>query len=51
MSHHLRIEFDGAFYHICARGNESKAIFKENKDKKPFLLYLNWGSVGSELET
>ena len=46
MSRPLRIEFDGAFYHICARGNESKAIFKENKDKKPFLHLLELGISG-----
>jgi putative transposase len=42
MSRPLRIEFDGAFYHICARGNERKAIFKENKDKKHFLHLLEF---------
>jgi len=28
MSRSLRIEYPGAFYHVTARGNERKAIFK-----------------------
>ena len=38
MSHRtpVRIEFDGALYHLTSRGNERKAIF--NDDMDPGLL-------------
>jgi putative transposase len=44
MSRSLRIEYPGAFYHVTARGNERKAIFKaiENYDK--FIGYLESGT-------
>jgi REP element-mobilizing transposase RayT len=40
MTRPLRIVFPGAFYHITSRGNEQKAIFKTNADRKKFLSYL-----------
>jgi len=29
MARQLRIEYDGAFYHITARGNERREIYRE----------------------
>ena len=40
MARPLRIEYPGAFYHITARGNEKKDIFRDDKDRKRFLEYL-----------
>ena len=40
MARPLRIEFAGAFYHITARGNETKDIFKSIRDRSQFLSYL-----------
>ncbi|MBE0460490.1 MAG: transposase [Candidatus Aminicenantes bacterium] len=40
MSRPLRIEFPGAVYHITARGNERKAIFRNDQDKKSYLELL-----------
>ena len=40
MSRPLRIEFPGAVYHITARGNEKKAIFRNDQDKKSYLELL-----------
>jgi len=40
MSRPLRIEYEGAFYHITARGNERKEIFKDDKDKDVMLDIL-----------
>ncbi|RJQ16426.1 MAG: hypothetical protein C4560_09355 [Nitrospiraceae bacterium] len=40
MARPLRIEYPGAYYHITSRGNERKAIFKDNTDRKRFLSYL-----------
>jgi len=36
----LRIAFSGAFYHVTARGNERKAVFKSIRDRQKFLEYL-----------
>jgi REP element-mobilizing transposase RayT len=40
MARPLRITFPGAFYHVTARGNERKAVFKSNRDRQKFLEYL-----------
>ena len=40
MARPLRIEYPGAYYHITSRGNERKAIFKNNTDRISFLSYL-----------
>lgn len=38
--HGLRIEYPDAFYHVTSRGNERKAIFRDDKDRQRFLGYL-----------
>ena len=40
MGRQLRIEYPDAFYHVTARGNERKEIFKSEKDREQFLSYL-----------
>ena len=40
MARPLRIAFPGAFYHVTARGNERKAVFKSKRDREKFLEYL-----------
>jgi len=40
MARPLRIKFPGAFYHVTARGNEKKNIFRSNRDREKFLSYL-----------
>src|SRR5574341_137388 len=37
MARPLRIEFDGALYHVTSRGNERKAIFKDDADRRLLL--------------
>jgi REP element-mobilizing transposase RayT len=37
MARPLRIEYDGALYHVTSRGNERKPIFKNDSDRKLFL--------------
>jgi REP element-mobilizing transposase RayT len=37
MARPLRLEYDGAFYHLTSRGNERKAIFKDDRDRQLFL--------------
>jgi putative transposase len=40
MTRPLRIEYPGAVYHITSRGNEKKAIYKDDQDCKNFLNTL-----------
>jgi len=40
----LRIEYPDAVYHVTCRGNERKAIFKDDKDRRSFLDVLNQSS-------
>lgn len=44
MARPLRIEYPGAFYHVTARGNEQKDIFKSRGDREQFLSYLESAS-------
>jgi putative transposase len=41
MARPLRIEYDGAVYHITSRGNEKKPIFRNEEDRENFLKTLN----------
>ena len=40
MARQLRIEFEGAFYHVTSRGNLRERIFFEDKDRGRFLEIL-----------
>lgn len=40
MSRPLRLQFEGAFYHVMSRGNERKPIFRDDKDREAFLGIL-----------
>jgi putative transposase len=40
MTRPLRIEYPGAVYHVTSRGNEKKAVFKEDFDRETFLHNL-----------
>lgn len=40
MGRPLRIEYAGAHYHVTARGNEKKDVFKSQRDREQFLSYL-----------
>ena len=40
MARPLRIEYDGALYHVTSRGNEQKPIFKHDADRELFLNTL-----------
>jgi REP-associated tyrosine transposase len=37
MARPLRIEYDGALYHVTSRGNERKAIIRAGADRESFL--------------
>ena len=40
MTRSLRIEYEGAVYHVTARGNERKPIFKDGEDHKRLLQII-----------
>jgi putative transposase len=40
MTRPLRIEYTGAVYHITSRGNEKKAVFRDDRDRINFLNVL-----------
>ena len=40
MARPLRIECPGAFYHVSARENERKAIYRDDTDRQRFLASL-----------
>lgn len=40
MARPLRVEYEGAFYHVTARGNERRAIFETGQDYGRFKFYL-----------
>ena len=40
MARPLRIEFEGAVYHLAARGNERRKIFFSKRDYERFKEYI-----------
>jgi putative transposase len=40
MARSLRLEFDGALYHVMARGNARQAIFVDDVDRAAFVANL-----------
>ena len=40
MARQLRIEFEGAYYHILSRGNNQSNIFHSDEDRQDFLYIL-----------
>ena len=40
MARPLRVDYPGALYHVTARGNERKAIFRHDADREQFLAVL-----------
>jgi REP element-mobilizing transposase RayT len=43
MARPLRVEFPGALYHVTARGNERRPIFRDDEDRRTFLATLGEG--------
>ena len=37
MPRSIRIDYDGAFYHVIARGNRRELIFHDEEDRRTFL--------------
>jgi putative transposase len=49
MARHLRLEFEGAIYHITSRGNERSDILADNRDKERFLEKLAENVAGHHI--
>src|SRR5437016_2747330 len=46
----LRIEFEGALYHLCVRGNERQKIFRDEEDYAKFMaMWMVWENCGMSL--
>jgi len=43
MPRRVRVQFPGAVYHVMARGNERREIFRDDEDRKRFLVALAEG--------
>ena len=43
MARPMRIEYEGAVYHVMARGNQGRAIFDDDADRKAWLETLAEG--------
>jgi len=48
MARPVRVEFPGALYHVIVRGNERKAVFRDDRDRKDYLRRL--AHYGRKLE-
>ena len=47
MARQLRIEFEGAFYHVTSRGNLRERIFLKTKTGGDFWRY--WGGLKKDM--
>ena len=41
MTRPLRLEYEGALYHITSRGNTRESIFLDDRDRGRFLVILS----------
>jgi hypothetical protein len=64
MARPIRVEYANAVYHVTARGNERKAIYRDDADRRRFLetvdeavgrfgvlIHWYWTVGGSTLDT
>ena len=40
MARKLRVQYEGAMYHVTMRGVERRAIFKDDEDRERYLVRL-----------
>src|SRR5438128_2583905 len=50
MARPLRLEFEGAIYHLTARGNRREAIFLDDSDRERFLELVGESVTRYEVE-
>lgn len=51
MARAQRIEYAGAVYHVTARGNERRDIFRDDADRERFLRVLQESVIGFEVRS
>ncbi|MDY7029361.1 MAG: transposase [Spirochaetota bacterium] len=50
MARPLRVEYEGAWYHITTRGNERGRIFRDDRDRKKFIDILRASALLYQVE-
>jgi hypothetical protein len=50
MPRNLRIEYEGAMYHVLNRGDRREPIFRDDADRKRFLRDHGWSSCPEYLK-
>lgn len=50
MTRPLRIQFPGAYYHVTCRGNERRAIYRDDADREMFLEKLRGSLANYQVE-
>lgn len=50
MTRSLRVEYEGAWYHVTSRGNERKEIYRDDKDRERFVGILRRSAEESKVE-
>ena len=48
MPRQLRLEYEGAVYHVMARGNRRESIYRDDRDRLAWLDYLSQASSRRE---
>ena len=51
MTRPLRIEYEGAWYHVMSRGASRREIFKTDQHRELFFEWLNPISIKFKVET
>ena len=44
MARPIRIEYEGAVYHVTIRGNDRKALFSTDADRERFVSQVGWAT-------
>ena len=50
MARPVRIEYEGAVYHVTVRGNHRNDLFADDRDRERFLHNLEEGTQRFDLE-
>jgi putative transposase len=46
MARKMRVEYEGAIYHVLSRGNRKEAFFRDDDDRGTFLRTLGHNGNG-----
>ena len=48
MARKLRLQYEGAIYHVMSRGDRREDIFRDDKDREQFLSTLGEASAKTD---